>query len=61
MSQNTATQTPRTNEPERSRAVFSPEDFKLLRTAIAHYLQEAKEDPNLGKYSNLYHRLGRVA
>jgi len=47
-------------EPQRSRAVFSPEDFKLLRTAIAHYLQEAQEDPNLGKYSSLYHRLGRI-
>lgn len=48
------------SEPQRPRAVFSPEDFKLLRTAIAHYLQEAKDDPNLGKYVSLYHRLGRI-
>jgi len=48
------------SEPQRPRAVFSNEDFKLLRTAIAHYLQEARDDPNLGKYSSLYHRLGRI-
>ena len=48
------------SEPQRSRAVFSPEDFKLLQTAVAHYLQEIKDKPEAVKYSNLYHRLGRI-
>ncbi len=50
----------RTREPERVRAVFSTEDFQLLRAAVAHYLRE-KDAPNLKKYGNLYHRLGRLA
>ena len=48
------------NEPQRSRAVFSQEDFGLMRAAIAHYLSEVKDRPESVKYSNLYHRLGRV-
>ncbi len=47
-------------EPARARAVFSTEDFKLLRTAVVHYLQEVKDSPESVKYSNLYHRLGRL-
>lgn len=47
-------------EPERVRAVFSTEDFKLLRVAVAHYLQAAKDAPDMQKYGNLYHRLGRL-
>ncbi|MGV6874696.1 hypothetical protein ACUSIJ_18660 [Pseudochelatococcus sp. B33] len=47
-------------EPQRSRAVFSQEDFDLIRTAIAHYLKEIADKPESSKYSNLYHRLGRV-
>ncbi|MFC0219877.1 putative Zn-dependent peptidase [Pseudochelatococcus lubricantis] len=51
-------------QPQRSRAVFSQEDFDLIRTAIAHYLQEIRDNPEASKeaskYSNLYHRLGRV-
>ena len=50
-----------TNEPQRSRAVFSTEDFNLLRTAVADYLQKVKEQPESIKYANLYHRLGRLA
>lgn len=49
------------SQPTRSRAVFSPEDFGLIRTAIAHYLQEVQDQPESIKYANLYHRLGRVA
>jgi hypothetical protein len=54
--------TPRT-EPTRSRAVFSSQDFDLLRTAVLHYLQqpEVQEGPDSTKYSNLYHRLGRLS
>ena len=48
-------------EPERVRAVFSTEDFRLLRVAVAHYLRERKDAPDLTKYGNLYHRLGRVS
>lgn len=47
-------------EPQRSRAVFSSEDFRLIRTAIAHYVREVQDDPEASKYANLYHRLGRV-
>ncbi|MBZ9649470.1 hypothetical protein K9B33_18190 [Sphingobium sp. 3R8] len=50
-----------TREPTRSRAVFSQEDFGLIRTAIAHYLREVQDQPESVKYANLYHRLGRVA
>ena len=46
--------------PGRARAVFSTEDFKLLRTAVVHYIQEVKDSPDSIKYSNLYHRLGRL-
>ena len=48
-------------EPERVRAVFSTEDFQLLRVAVAHYLRQEKDAPNLTKYGNLYHRLGRLS
>lgn len=48
-------------EPARTRAVFSTEDFQLLKTAVAHYLKEVQDKPESVKYSNLYHRLGRLA
>lgn len=48
-------------QPQRSRAVFSLEDFGLMRTAIEHYLKEVRDRPESVKYSNLYHRLGRIA
>jgi hypothetical protein len=48
-------------EPERVRAVFSTEDFQLLRAAVAHYLQQPADTANLRKYGNLYHRLGRLS
>ncbi|MFK0335216.1 hypothetical protein ACIQUB_29315 [Rhizobium sp. NPDC090275] len=47
-------------QPERSRAVFSNEDFELIRVAIRHYMQELRDRPESIKYSNLYHRLGRL-
>lgn len=50
-----------TSHPERSRAVFSQEDFKLIRAALAHYLQVVKDQPVAAKYANLYHRLGRIS
>lgn len=48
------------SEPQRARPVFSTEDFALIRTAVAHYVREVKDGPDSIKYSNLYHRLGRV-
>jgi hypothetical protein len=48
-------------EPERVRAVFSTEDFQLLRVAVAHYLQQPADSADLRKYGNLYHRLGRLS
>lgn len=47
-------------EPTRSRAVFSTEDFELLKTAVAHYLKVIEDKPESSKYVNLYHRLGRL-
>ncbi len=49
------------NEPQRSRAVFSTEDFRLIREAVAGHIQTVKDSPDSMKFSNLYHRLGRVA
>ncbi|MGN6123177.1 MAG: hypothetical protein ACTHOJ_09505 [Sphingomonas oligoaromativorans] len=50
-----------TPEPARARAVFSTEDFGLLRQAVAHYLHEVQDTPQSVKFSNLYHRLGRLS
>lgn len=52
---------PDTPEPQRARAVFSTQDFALLRTAVLHYLKEVQDTPESVKYSNLYHRLGRLS
>lgn len=49
------------SEPQRARPVFSTEDFKLIRTAVAHYAREVKDQPESVKYSNLFHRLGRFS
>lgn len=49
-----------TREPQRARAVLSTEDFRLLRVAVAHYIQAIKDEPDSVKYSHLYHRLGRI-
>lgn len=47
-------------EPQRSRAVFSTEDFGLMKEAVAAYIQQIAEEPRSAKFSNLYHRLGRL-
>jgi len=52
---------PTARAPERVRAVFSTEDFQLLRVAVAHYLQQSSDDALTRKYGRLYHRLGRVS
>jgi hypothetical protein len=50
-----------TNEPQRSRAVFSNEDFALIKEAIGGYIKQIADDPRSSKFSNLYHRLGRLS
>ncbi len=47
-------------EPQRPRAVFSSEDFTLLREAIAHYAKQVKDEPKAMKFAHLYHRLSRL-
>jgi hypothetical protein len=49
-------------EPSRSRAVFSTDDFALLKKAVAAYLErpDVQDGPDSIKYSSLYHRLGRL-
>jgi len=47
--------------PARSRAVFSNEDFKLLKEAVRFWIQNNEESELTSKYAHLYHRLGRAA
>jgi hypothetical protein len=47
-------------EPQRSRAVFSTEDFSLMKEAVAAHIKQIADDPRSAKFSNLYHRLGRL-
>ncbi len=49
-----------TSQPHRSRAVFSLEDFALIKEAVRHYIPQLTDDSLALKYSNLYHRLGRI-
>jgi hypothetical protein len=47
-------------EPAKARAVFSTEDFRLLKQAVQYFLQNNLDSPDSIKYSSLYHRLGRL-
>jgi len=49
--------------PSAARVVFSTEDFDLLRVAVLTHLgrPEVQDGPDSIKFSNLYHRLGRLA
>lgn len=47
-------------EPARSRAVFSTEDFALMREAVLAYIKTIEDKPESVKFVNLYHRLGRL-
>jgi hypothetical protein len=49
-----------TKEPTRSRAVFSTEDFGLMKEAVADYVRKIADEPKSVKFANLYHRLGRL-
>jgi hypothetical protein len=46
--------------PQRSRAVFSTDDFALLKEAVGDYMRKIADDPRSVKFSSLYHRLGRL-
>ncbi|HEX8387967.1 MAG TPA: hypothetical protein VF636_03025 [Sphingomonas sp.] len=47
-------------QPARSRAVFSTEDFELLKEAVGDYVRKIADEPRSVKFANLYHRLGRL-
>ncbi|WP_312487555.1 hypothetical protein [Sphingomonas sp.] len=50
-----------TTELRRSRAVFSTEDFSLIKEAVAEHVKRVADDPRSVKFAHLYHRLGRIA
>ena len=49
-----------TQLPLRSRAIFSTQDFRLLRVAVAQYARTCDDQAEAVKYANLLHRLGRA-
>lgn len=49
------------HQQQRSRAVFSTEDFDLMKEAVGDYVRKIADDPRSAKFSNLYHRLGRLS
>lgn len=53
-------QTETQTEPRRARAVFSTEDFGLLKEAVGAYVRQIADEPKSVKFVNLYHRLGRL-
>lgn len=52
---------PAVREPARARALLSSQDFALIRTAIAHYLETGPTGPAMAPLGHLYHRLGSAA
>lgn len=44
----------------RARAVFSTEDFALMKQAVGDYITKVDDEPRLSKLAALYHRLGRI-
>lgn len=50
-----------TTEPMRARAVFSTEDFALMKEALGELISKVSvDDAKMSRLSALYHRLGRV-
>jgi len=47
------------SQPTTARPVFSTEDFRLVRKAVAEYIRTNQDDVNAPKFVNLHHRLGR--
>ena len=48
-------------EPARARAVLSTQDFRLLKEAVLFYMRQHEGEPQVEKFSHLYHRLGTAA
>ncbi|WP_169053555.1 hypothetical protein [Alteraurantiacibacter aquimixticola] len=48
------------SEPRSARPVFSTEDFRLVRRAVADFIRMHQDDPEASKYVSLHHRLGRL-
>lgn len=48
------------SEPRSARPVFSTQDFRLVRTAVAEFIRTHQDDVETQKYVNLHHRLGRL-
>ena len=46
---------------ERLRAVFSTQDFELLRAAVSEHMRHCKDPDESDKYAHLLHRLRRVS
>ena len=46
--------------PFRPRAIFSTQDFHLLRVAVTEYARNCEDRAEAVKYANLLHRLGRA-
>ena len=44
----------------RPRAVFSNEDFRLMKRAVAAFIAAQPDDPDVTKLGHLFHRLGRL-
>lgn len=49
------------SEPRTARPVFSSEDFRLVRRAVADFIRANQDDPETHKFVSLHHRLGRMA
>jgi hypothetical protein len=49
------------SEPARARAVFSTQDFQLVREALLFFMQAHQGTLEAEKFSHLYHRLGSAA
>jgi hypothetical protein len=47
-------------EPARARPVYSIEDTALIKKAVLAYIRANEDSPETVKFSNLYHRLGRL-
>lgn len=50
-----------TTEPMRARAVFSTDDFALMKEALGELISKISvDDAKMSRLSALYHRLGRL-
>ena len=45
-------------QPASARAVLSTQDFHLVREAVLFYMKSHQGQPEVEKFSHLYHRLG---